>query len=260
MKNTMAALWHPRKGVCIKDLSPYLFLFQFFHEVDLKHVIDSGLWTFDQHILILKRSGENEQPDRVPLFHTSFSILVYNLPIGFLSEKVLIHIGNYIGEFQSSDPNNLMGVWRNYMHIGVSIDVRKPLKQRLRLKKEGGDWFWVDFKYERLNTLCFICGLLWHLEELCPKFYDCDAADITRPYGPEMKAPTYRNSMSFSEGWLRSIPPEESVANFRSFTDSLGGTVVNEINASKLGISNNTKFSNNVGSDGHDPMENMVSL
>ena len=27
MKNTMASLWHPGKGVCIKDLSPTLFLF-----------------------------------------------------------------------------------------------------------------------------------------------------------------------------------------------------------------------------------------
>ena len=27
MKNTMAALWRPGKGVCIKDLSPTLFLF-----------------------------------------------------------------------------------------------------------------------------------------------------------------------------------------------------------------------------------------
>ena len=73
---------------------------------------------------------------------------MYNLPIGFLSEKVLINISNNIGEFQSSNPNNLMGVWRNYMRIRVSIDVRKPLKRRLRLKKEGGDWFCVDFKYE----------------------------------------------------------------------------------------------------------------
>lgn len=60
MKNTMAALWQPGKGVCIKDLSPSHFLFQFFHEVYLKRVIDLGPWTFDQHILILKRLGENK--------------------------------------------------------------------------------------------------------------------------------------------------------------------------------------------------------
>ncbi|KAL9411498.1 hypothetical protein AB3S75_045157 [Citrus x aurantiifolia] len=33
MKNTMASLWHPGKGVYIKDLSSTLLLFQFFHEI-----------------------------------------------------------------------------------------------------------------------------------------------------------------------------------------------------------------------------------
>ncbi|KAH9750457.1 reverse transcriptase domain-containing protein [Citrus sinensis] len=93
MKNTMAALWRPGKGICIKDLSPTLFLFQFFHEVDIQRVLDSGPWTFDQHLLIMKRLSTDEQPQSVSLFHTSFWIQVYNLPIGFLTAKVLQNIG-----------------------------------------------------------------------------------------------------------------------------------------------------------------------
>ena len=42
MKNTMASLWRPGRGVCIKDLSPTLFLFQFFHEIDVRRVLESG--------------------------------------------------------------------------------------------------------------------------------------------------------------------------------------------------------------------------
>ena len=60
MKNTMTSLWRPGKGVCIKDLSPTLFLFQFFHEIDIHWVLESGPWTFDQHILLVKRLDENE--------------------------------------------------------------------------------------------------------------------------------------------------------------------------------------------------------
>ena len=62
MKNTIASLWRPGRGVCIKYLSPILFLFQVFHEIDIKRVIDSGPWTFDQHILIVQRLGIDEQP------------------------------------------------------------------------------------------------------------------------------------------------------------------------------------------------------
>lgn len=82
-----------------------------------------------------------------------------------MSAKILKDIGNYIGTFLESDEHNLMGVWRNYMCIQVAIDVRKTLKRRMKLKKAGGDWILVDFKYERLNTFCFICGLLGHTEK-----------------------------------------------------------------------------------------------
>ena len=100
-----------------------------------------------------------------------------------MSEKLLKDIGSYIGTFLGSDEHNLMGVWRNYMHIRVSIDVRKPLKRRMKLKKAGGDWLWIDFKYERLNIFCFICGLLGHTEKQCPKLYDCPSGEIVKMYG-----------------------------------------------------------------------------
>ena len=107
----MAALWKSRKGVCIKDLSPTLFLFQFFHDNDVRRVLNSGPWIFDQHILLVHILGADEQPQNVPLFHTTFWIQVYNLPLGFQSKRILHSIGNYIGSFLESDENNLKGVW-----------------------------------------------------------------------------------------------------------------------------------------------------
>lgn len=133
MKNTMASIWPPGKGVCIKDLSPTLFLLKFFHEIDVYRVLELGPWTFDQHILLVKRLEENEQPQTVPLFFASCFIQIYNLPIGFMSKFFLKNIGNYVDAFLDSDEHNFMGVWRTHMRIQVSIDVRKLLKRRMKL-------------------------------------------------------------------------------------------------------------------------------
>ena len=219
MKNTMASVWRPGKGVCIKDLSPSLFLFQFFHEVDVKRVLDSGPWTFDQYILLVKRLEEKEQPRNVPLYFTSFWTQVYNLPIGFMSAKILKDIGNYVSTFLESDEHNLMGVWRNYMRIRVTIDVRKPLKRRMKLKKAGEDGIWVDFKYEHLNIFCFICGLLGHIEKQCPQLYECTSREIVKAYSHWMKAPNRKNAMNSGDRWLRSIPPEEAAEEKRRYGD-----------------------------------------
>lgn len=72
MKNTMASLWCLGLGVYIKELSPTLFLFHFFHEIDVRRVLESSSWTFDQYILIIRRLGIDEQLQSVPLYHTSF--------------------------------------------------------------------------------------------------------------------------------------------------------------------------------------------
>ncbi|KAH9717190.1 CCHC-type domain-containing protein [Citrus sinensis] len=236
MKNTMASLWRPGKGVCIKDLSPTLFLFQFFHEIDINRVLESGPWTFDQHILLVKRLEEDEQPQNIPLFSTSFWIQIYNLPIGFMSEKILKDIGNYIGIFLASDENNLMGVWRNYMRIRVSMDVRKPLKRRMKLKKAGGDWIWVDFKYERLNIFCFTCGLLGHTAQQCPKLYDCPKGEIVPVYGHWLKAPTRRNVINSGERWLRQGPLETVETSKGKSKDQVVAMSVDSINATISGV------------------------
>ncbi|KAF4380637.1 hypothetical protein F8388_016991 [Cannabis sativa] len=41
MKHTLAGLWKPGKGLFVKELGPNLFLFQFYHEIDIKRVINA---------------------------------------------------------------------------------------------------------------------------------------------------------------------------------------------------------------------------
>ena len=88
MKNTLASIWRPVKGVCIRDIHPSLFLFQFFHELDMDRVIKGGLWTFNQHLLITGRLKVGDNPTQILLFFTEFWIQVHDLPCGFMSEKV----------------------------------------------------------------------------------------------------------------------------------------------------------------------------
>ena len=77
----------------------------------------------------------------------------------YMSKRVAKLVGSYIGTFLSSDPNNFRGSWTSYMCIWVSFDVQKPLKRKTKLKKPRGDWFWMTFNYEHLNTFCFHYGI-----------------------------------------------------------------------------------------------------
>lgn len=66
-------------------------------------------------------------------------VQIHDLPIGFNSEYILKSIGNYVGKFLEADSKNFQGMGRNYLKIKVAMDVRRPLKNCMKIKKTGGD-------------------------------------------------------------------------------------------------------------------------
>ena len=80
MKSTLASLWRPVRGVCIRELEAGRYLFQFFHELDFERVMDGGPWTFSQNILLVQRITPNDQALQVPLTRVEFWVQIHNLP------------------------------------------------------------------------------------------------------------------------------------------------------------------------------------
>uniref|UniRef100_A0A803PKP9 CCHC-type domain-containing protein n=1 Tax=Cannabis sativa TaxID=3483 RepID=A0A803PKP9_CANSA len=204
MQNKIATLWQLGRGLYVKELDPNLFLFQFYHEVDIERVIEGSPWTFDRAPLIMERVSHGVNPRSIQLTNIELWVQLHNLTIGFMSEKVIRGVGNYIGTFVKSDPNNFSGVWRDYLRIRVKIPIGKSLKKKKKLEMQGGPVCHVVFKYEDLPTFCFICGILGHSERFCEKLFDTPKELITKEYGLEMKAALRRRNYADGSKWLRS--------------------------------------------------------
>uniref|UniRef100_A0A803NM17 peptidylprolyl isomerase n=1 Tax=Cannabis sativa TaxID=3483 RepID=A0A803NM17_CANSA len=203
-QNMMAFLWQSGKGMYVKKLNSNLFLFQFYHEIDIERVITGSPWTFNKKQLILHRLKEGENPRNVNLHFLDLWIHIYDLEHGFQSLKVVTDIGNLMGKFVESDINNFSALWREYMRIRVTIDVEKLLRRRMKIFREDRSWFWANFKYENLSTFCFICGILGHSEHFCPKLFHTPSHLIQKPYGMFLKANSRRTSEKIRAKWLRS--------------------------------------------------------
>lgn len=101
----MASIWRPGKGICIKKIGSQMYLFQFFHSVDLRRVLDSGPWTFDNHLLILYQLAPGEVLPLIPLYFVDLWVQVYDLPLGYISKSIRKHLRNFIGIFINFDVN-----------------------------------------------------------------------------------------------------------------------------------------------------------
>ncbi|MCH93853.1 DUF4283 domain protein, partial [Trifolium medium] len=201
MMSKMGDIWQPGKGMDIEEAYPGLFIFKFFHQLDVQHILKQGPWSFDNHTLVLNTLSDEEDPREVPLFNVPFWIQVHNLPAGFMSQKTGKNIGDYIGEFLEYDEKNDSLSWRKYMRIRVLVDVCIPLKKQKKIKKQGGDSKMVQFKYERLGTFCYVCGILGHSDLKCPKLFDMADSEIKREWSPELRTDMGRKQGGESR-WL----------------------------------------------------------
>lgn len=63
----------------------------------------------------------------------------------FMTEKIVKEVGNYVGTFVESCPRNFTGVWKEYLRVRVTVDLAKPLKRRMKIRKTGAGREWIMF-------------------------------------------------------------------------------------------------------------------
>lgn len=203
----------------MRELDTNLYLFQFYHEIDVKRVMEGSPWSFNRRALIMARLKEGENPRCVELNTMELWVQIHDLKVGFMTEKILTGIGNYIGHFIASCPSNFIGVWRDYMRIRVAISLTSPLTRRMKIKMAGNEWYQVNFKYKNVSTFCFSCGIFGHSEKFCGKLFEVPEGDIVKLYGPWMLA-LFRGQVNPTGAkWLRT---EAGNAGFRSETGKQG--------------------------------------
>lgn len=204
MQHKMASLWRPGRGLYVKQLDNNRFLFQFYHELDISRVIEGSPWSFGRFHLVMERLKEGDNPRTLEISKIDLWVQLHGMSPGFMSQRVAMDVGNYIGSYVDGDPNNFVGVWRDYLRIRVSLPLNSPIKRRMKLKKSENNWCWVNFQYEAIPTFCFICGMIGHGERFCDKIFDTPIESIEKPYGAWLRADPRRKTHTMGSKWLRS--------------------------------------------------------
>nr|GLL21993.1 uncharacterized protein LOC109174453 [Ipomoea trifida] len=89
-----------------------------------------------------------------------------------------------------------------FFRVRVAVDVGKPLKTKMKLKRDNGAWSIVEFRYERLPTFCFLCGILGHGEKFCHKVFRGSGVDVEKSYGPWLRAGQRRGTQLVNQRWV----------------------------------------------------------
>ncbi|XP_019176863.1 PREDICTED: uncharacterized protein LOC109172169 [Ipomoea nil] len=204
MQQVFASVWRPVMGMYAVTLTEDLFLFQFPHPKDLQRVIEDGPWSFDNQLLICDQVLSGTRPEEVVLDSVPFWVQIHGLPTMYASPAFVAKIGEYVGTFIAPDPLNFGGAWRSFFRIRVRLNVLSPLKRRMKLLRRDGSSQWITFRYERLGTFCYCCGLLGHSDKFCKTAYELNILPDAFPFGAWMRAGPRRQARPVGARWLLS--------------------------------------------------------
>ena len=245
MQHKMASLWRPGRGLYVKQLEGNRFLFQFYHEIDIKRVMEGSPWMFGRFHLIMERLKEGDNPRTMAINNLDIWVQLHDISAGFMSLRVATDVGNYIGKFIENDSNNFTGVWRDYLRIRVTLPLDVPIKRRMKLKKTEENWCWVNFKYEAIPTFCFICGMVGHGDKFCERLFDNPGGNVQKAYGSWLRAEPRRKTHTVGSRWLRN-PNSVQATNSG---EKIGATA-GKMNSVIGGIMQQTSVNNGIGLDG----------
>ena len=113
--------------------------------------------------------------------------------------------------------------WGPFFRIRVDIDITKPLMRGKMIHIEDVEEGWVYFKYERLPTFCYCCGILGHQERECQTIRkgSLSSEEDDLQYGPWLRA----MAQKFDKGKRISISPNPLIMTMktrRSLKEKMG--------------------------------------
>lgn len=112
----------------------------------------------------------------------------------------------------------------------------------------------VRFKYERLTTLCFLCGLLGHADISCPKLFHMEEDNGVRGWGPELRVEKRLGGNTGGCRWLCEECKEQMVEQNHQEGVNVGKNFrnrnLNTDNVSHENISPSAVLDSNNGAEG----------
>ncbi|KAE9459498.1 hypothetical protein C3L33_08619, partial [Rhododendron williamsianum] len=189
MKDSLRRAWGSPNKLSIVEVGDNLFHFRFEDEISLKKVLHGGPWNFENQLLVVQKWEPGMKADQLSFHSVAFWIQLWGLPFEFVNPMVGEIIGKRVGTFLAIDDRKEVGERGRFIRVRVEIPLDKPIKRGGFIALGSGPKYWVDYKYERLNSFCHYCGSLSHDVGVCDQRTADEVAGCLKEgkFGPWLK-------------------------------------------------------------------------
>ncbi|XP_042505657.1 uncharacterized protein LOC122082259 [Macadamia integrifolia] len=167
----LISAWNTSHPVIVSPIKNHTYLFRFEHAMDVQNVLTNAPWSVAGNLLILERW----KPARDWSFaYTDIWVQFHEILEELQDYKLVSRLVMKVG-----DVSRLMditgvrsGKRLQYFKARLKLDVRKPLKDTIQIRRRSGEKHSVDLRYERLPLFYYYCGLIGHNERCCQTLFE----------------------------------------------------------------------------------------
>ena len=176
LKSTLRSAWKMGSNIRIVEVGNNILQFKFSPKYQLEWVERCGPCSFDNNLLLLCRWKKGLTSTNISFTHSPFWFQIWGFYFEHMSQEVGEEIGSKLGRFIEVDRRLWQSDQAKFMRVRVNLEIDKPLRRGAYITSSDGERLWLTFKYERLLTVCFICGKLEHDNKHCPMSNDWQSA------------------------------------------------------------------------------------
>ena len=194
MLTTLPRLWGVPEEVTGRILENKKIQFLFQSDESMASILRRGPWSFNDWMCVTKRWNPNQTDD--DLKEIPFLVQVRGIPLHYLTNRMVTHIGENLGNFMETDFDGDGAVLVDYVRVRLLWNTDTPLRFQRRFQF-GEQTCVLKLRYEKLRNFCSVCGLITHEASECPSGKnpppqppeeDDDDPDYN-PEGPEYNPP-----------------------------------------------------------------------
>ncbi|KAF4359730.1 hypothetical protein F8388_008292 [Cannabis sativa] len=171
VEQTCSNLWKARIRVeptefALAGTNTFRFIFD--SGVVSKRVLENGLWCIKGDMLVLLSWSSGFGAKELSFSSIRFWVQIHFLPNDYYSKVNANVLGALAGTVVNIELDESRPVtWKPWIRVQVDVDVHRPLCSGCFFKVANGENKWIQLKYEKLGTFCYLCGLLGHQRRDC---------------------------------------------------------------------------------------------
>lgn len=220
--------WNLDEETEIVEMASDTFVFKFKSMREKARILRGRPWTVQGALMSIQEWDEYSILSEVSFDHIPFWVQFHNVPLGLLEEETNVqNMGSLVGKLLWYEQPTVKGrLGRCFGRARVLIDVNQPLVTGFLVQRPDESEVWVGVKYERLNSLCYKCGIIGHDFKGCNKVVARDEQG-ERVYGVWLVASAEKDIdealTKFAEEWKEEDCRKEAVARGEDVPNARAG-------------------------------------